>query len=259
MPHAQSGDVRIFYTVDGPEDAPALVFSNSLGATHRMWDGQIAALKDRFRIIRYDRRGHGQSDNAGGDYTIEMLGREGLAVMDAAGVAKAHWCGLSIGGMAGLWIAANAPERIECLVAASAATHLPTPEVWNGRIRTAANRGIEPLADPTMGMWFTKAFLKSDPEAVAKIRAGFVETTVEGFSGCCAAMRDMDLREMVREIAAPTLVIAGSDDAGTTPADQAVIVSRVPDARGVILKASHIVNVEQAAAFNAALSDFLDA
>lgn len=257
MPNVQTEGAQIFYTVDGADDAPAIVLSNSLGATSAMWEPQIAALSERFRVVRYDRRGHGQSESASGDYSIELLAREALAVMDAVGVERAHWCGLSIGGMTGLWLAAHHSDRIDRLVVASASTFLAPPELWNGRIKTAQNRGIEPLADPTMGMWFTKQFRASSSDAVKAVRDGFAQTTVDGFCGCCAAMRDMDLRETIRDIAAPTLVVVGAEDTGTPPADSALIVARVPDARGIILKASHILNVEQPNAFNRAVLDFL--
>jgi 3-oxoadipate enol-lactonase len=257
MPFADNKGVRLFYTVEGREDGPALVLSNSMGTTHEMWQPQIAALAERFRVVRYDRRGHGQSDSPPAPYTIEELAADSLAVMDAAGVQRAHWLGLSMGGMIGMWIAANHSNRIEKLVVASAATFMGPPELWDGRIKTAQARGMEVLAAPTMQRWFTAGFLKDGSEAVAEIRREFLQTTVDGFAGSCAAMRDMDQREAVRGIAAPALVISGAEDSGTTPAEAAFIVSRIPDARGIILKASHIANVEQPEAFTRAVLDFL--
>ncbi|MGQ4272903.1 3-oxoadipate enol-lactonase [Terrihabitans sp. B22-R8] len=257
MAFAERNGIKLFYTVDGPEGAPPLVLSNSMGTTHEMWQPQLAAFAQRFRVVRYDRRGHGQSDSPEAPYTIEELAADSLAVMDAAGVTKAHWLGLSMGGMIGLWIAANAPERVEKLVVSSAATFMGPPELWNGRIKTAQNRGVEPLAAPTMQRWFTPEFLKENADAVGAIRGQFLQTSVDGFAGSCAAMRDMDQRESARNISAPTLVIAGSDDQGTSPAEGAFIVSRVPDARGVILKGSHIINVEQPDAFTKTVLEFL--
>ncbi len=257
MPTVQRDGTELFYTLDGPEDAPALMLSNSLGTTHRMWEPQIAAFSETYRVIRYDRRGHGQSSSPPGPYSIEDLGADALAIMDAAGVKSVRWCGLSMGAMTGLWLASHAPERIEKLVAVSAATFMPPPELWNGRIKTAQDKGIEVLVAPTMQRWFTAGFLKGSQDKVAFIREQFLQTSVEGFCGCAAAMRDMDQRESVREIKAPTLVIVGSDDQGTTPAEAGFIVNRIPDARGVILKGSHIVNVEQPEAFTKAVLDFL--
>lgn len=257
MAFADNQGVRLFYTVDGPENAPALVLSNSMGTTHEMWQPQLAALTERFRVLRYDRRGHGQSDSPPAPYTLDELAADSIAVMDAAGIETAHWAGLSIGGMIGLRIASTAPGRITRLVVASAGVFMAPPELWNGRIKTAQNRGVGPLAQPTMGMWFTKDFIAADPKAVDAVRAQFVQTTLDGFTGCSAAMRDMDQRETIRAVTAPTLVIVGSNDQNTSPNEAAVIVGRVPQARGIILKGSHIINVEQADAFTSAVLEFL--
>jgi 3-oxoadipate enol-lactonase len=257
MAFAERDGTRLFYTVDGAENAPVLMLCNSLGTTHAMWEPQLAAFAADFRVVRYDRRGHGQSDSPAGPYSLEDLGRDALAVMEAAGVTQVNWCGLSMGGMTGLWLAANAPDRIGKLVVASAATFMPPPELWNGRIKTAQDKGIEILAAPTMQRWFTADFIRNSQDKVAFIREQFLQTTVEGFSGCAAAMRDMDQRETIKTIAVPTLVIVGSDDQGTTAADAGFIVNRVPDARGVILKGSHIINVEHAEAFTKAVLEFL--
>jgi 3-oxoadipate enol-lactonase len=208
-------------------------------------------------VVRYDRRGHGQSSSPPGPYSLEDLGNDALAIMDAAGAKKVHWCGLSMGGMTGLWLAANHPDRIEKLVVSSAATFMPPPELWNGRIKTAQDKGMEVLAAPTMQRWFTADFIRNSQDKVAVIRGQFLETTVDGFSGCAAAMRDMDLRETVKTIKAPALVIVGSDDQGTTPAEAGIIVNRVPNARGIILKGSHIINVEAPEAFTNEVLEFI--
>jgi 3-oxoadipate enol-lactonase len=257
MAFVERGGVKLFYTVEGKDGAPFLMLSNSLGTTHRMWDAQIAAFAAKFRVVRYDRRGHGQSSSPPGPYSLEDLGNDALAIMDAAGAKKVHWCGLSMGGMTGLWLAANHPDRIDKLVVSSAATFMPPPELWNGRIKTAQDKGMEVLAAPTMQRWFTADFIRSSQDKVAVIRGQFLETTVDGFSGCAAAMRDMDLRESVKTIKAPTLVIVGSDDQGTTPAEAGIIVNRVPDSRGIILKGSHIINVEKPEAFTKDVLEFL--
>jgi 3-oxoadipate enol-lactonase len=258
MAFAEREGVKLFYTLDGPENAPVLMLSNSLGTTHKMWEPQLAAFSAKFRVLRYDRRGHGQSSSPPAPYSIEDLGNDALAIMDAAGVAKANWCGLSMGGMTGLWLATNHPDRIEKLVVCSSATFMPPPELWNGRIKTAQDKGIEVLAAPTMQRWFTAGFIKASQDKVAFIREQFLQTTVEGFAGCAAAMRDMDQRETIKTIAAPTLVIVGADDQGTTPAEAGIIVNRVPNARGVILKGSHIINVEAPEAFTQEVLEFLE-
>lgn len=257
MAFAEQGGAKLFYTLDGPDGAPVLMLSNSLGTTHKMWEPQLAAFSKKFRVLRYDRRGHGQSSSPPGPYSLEDLGKDALAIMDAAGASKVNWCGLSMGGMTGLWLASNHPNRIEKLVVASAATFMPPPELWNGRIKTAQDKGIEVLAAPTMQRWFTADFIKTQQDKVAFIREQFLQTTVEGFSGCAAAMRDMDQRETVKMIKAPVLVIVGADDQGTTPAEAGIIVNRVPNARGVILKGSHIINVEAPEAFTKEVLEFL--
>jgi 3-oxoadipate enol-lactonase len=222
-----------------------------------MWEPQLAAFSKKFRVLRYDRRGHGQSSSPAGPYSLDDLAKDALAVMDAAGAAKVNWCGLSMGAMTGLWLAAHHPGRIEKLVAVSASTFMPPPELWTGRIKTAQDKGIEILAAPTMQRWFTADFLKSQQDKVAFIREQFLETTVDGFSGCAAAMRDMDQRETVKTIKAQTLVIVGADDQGTSPTEAGIIVNRVPNARGVILKGSHIINVEAAEAFTKEVLEYL--
>lgn len=257
MAFAERDGTRLFYTLDGPDSAPVLMLSNSLGTTHLMWEPQLAAFSAKFRVLRYDRRGHGQSSSPPAPYSIEDLGKDALAIMDAAGASKVHSCGLSMGGMTGLWLASHHPDRIEKLVVCSASTFMPPPELWNGRIKTAQDKGIEVLAAPTMQRWFTAGFIKSQQDKVAFIRGQFLETTVEGFAGCAAAMRDMDQRETVKTITAPTLVIVGADDQGTTPAEAGIIVNRVPNARGVILKGSHIINVEAPEAFTQEVMEFL--
>lgn len=257
MAFAERNGTHLFYTVDGPENAPVLMLSNSLGTTHQMWEPQLAAFSQKFRVVRYDRRGHGQSSAPSDPYSLEDLGLDALAILDAVGAKKAHWCGLSMGGMTGLWLAANHPDRIAKLVATSSATFMGPAELWNGRIKTAQDKGIEVLAAPTMQRWFTPDFIRGSQDKVAFIREQFLQTAVEGFCGCAAAMRDMDLRETIKSIKAPVLVIVGSDDQGTTPAEAGFVVSRIPDARGVILKGSHIINVEQAEAFTGAVLDFL--
>lgn len=257
MAFAERDGVKLFYTIDGPDNAPSLLLSNSLGTTHKLWDPQLAAFTAKYRVIRYDRRGHGRSDSRPGPCSIEDLENEALTIMDAAGAKSVNWCGLSVGGMTGLSLASRHPDRIEKLVAVSSASFMPPPELWDGRIKTAQDKGVEVLAAPTMQRWFTADFLRSNQDKVAFIREQFLQTTVDGFSGCAGAIRDMDQRESLKNIKAPTLVIVGADDQGTSPAEAGIIVNRVPNARGVILKGSHIINVEAAEAFTKEVLEFL--
>ena len=245
--------------VDGPDEAPALVLANSLSSNLTMWDDQIPAFSARLRVVRFDQRGHGLSAAPEGPYSIERLGRDALGIMDRLGIKRAHWCGLSMGGMVGMWLLAHAPERLGRAVLANTAAHMGPPELWNGRIRTARRGGMAALVDPTIERWFTARFIAASPEAIARIRAMILRTPVAGYIGSCAAVRDMDQREAIRAIANPTLVVIGAHDPATTPEAGALIQRAIPGARAVTLDAAHLSNVEQPQAFTKAVLDFLDA
>jgi len=243
--------------VDGPKGYPALLLSNSLSSDMSMWDDQIPVWSERFQVIRYDQRGHGRSVVSPAPYSIEQLGRDAIGVMDALGIDKAHWCGLSMGGMVGMWVLTNAPERIGRAVLANTAAHMGPPELWNGRIRTAERGGMEALVEPTIERWFPEDFRKSAPDTMDRMRAMILRTPVEGYQGCCAAIRDMDQRETIRSIDNPVLVIIGSNDPATKPVD-GQLNERVKGSQLEILKsASHLSNVEQPEAFTNAITSFL--
>jgi len=246
MPDIKVDDgCTIHAEVEGPERAPVLMLSNSLGTNLHMWDEQVAPLTRHFRLVRYDRRGHGRSGVPKGPYTMERLGRDVIGVLDALGIQKINWCGLSMGGMVGMWLGANAANRVEKLILSNTAAYFPDKTVWDGRIKLVRDKGLEGIVDANMARWFTKAFRERSPDAMAKMRDMFLATKVEGYVGCGEAIRDMDHRPLLSKIAAPTLVIAGKHDPATTLEAGEFIKEHVPGAQIAVLDAAHISNLEQ--------------
>jgi 3-oxoadipate enol-lactonase len=259
MPFVDAAGARLFYRFDGPEDRPVLVLSNSLGTDLAMWEPQLAAFTGRFRVLRYDSRGHGRSEAPAGPYTIELLGRDVLALLDGVGLERVSFCGLSKGGMIGQWLGAQAGERLDRLVLANTSAHIGSPEVWDQRIATVRAQGMAADVPALIDRWFTKPFQERAPDEVARIADMLRTTDPEGYAACCAAVRDMDQREAIRGIRVPTLVIAGRHDLATPPDHARLIAERVPGARLVELDTAHLGNVEAAEAFNRAVLDFLAA
>ena len=252
--------VRLDCRWDGPEGAPVLVLSNSLGTDSAMWAPQIDAFAGRFRVLRYDSRGHGLSEAPEGAYSLDRLGRDVLDLLDALGVERAHFCGLSLGGMVGQWLAVQAPQRIDRLVLANTSAYMGPPANWQARIEGVMARGMAPLAEASVARWFTPGFALRDPQTVAGIRAMLLANRPVGYAGCCAAIRDMDLRAVARLNALPTLVIAGDADPATPLADARFLADAAQDARlSVLHPAAHLSNVEQPGAFAQAVLDFLAA
>jgi 3-oxoadipate enol-lactonase len=235
----------IHVEVEGPQDAPVLMLSNSLGTNLHMWDDQVAPWTQRFRLVRYDRRGHGQSSVPKGPYSMERLGRDVLGVLDGLGIARINWCGLSMGGMVGMWLGANAPDRINKLVLSNTAAYFPDRTVWDGRVKMVRDKGLEGIVDTNMERWFTKSFRERASAPMAKMRDMFLATDVEGYIGCGEAIRDMDHRPLLAKITAPTLVIAGRHDPATPLAGNEFIREHIPGARIEVLDAAHIANLEQ--------------
>jgi 3-oxoadipate enol-lactonase len=257
MTFFDSPGARLHYRLDGPSDAPVVMLSNSLGADLAMWDPQIASLSRRYRVLRYDTRAHGRSSAPAGPYTIEQLARDALALLDALAIRRARFCGLSMGGMIGQWLGLHAGDRLEKLVVASTAAKIGTAETWKARIDAVRNGGIESIADAVLARWFTPHFLTVAPDVVAKCRATMVEVNADGYVSCCEAIRDTDLRDSVAEISVPTLVISGTHDVSTPPIDGRFLADRIQGARYVELDAAHVSNIEAAAQFSAALTEFL--
>jgi 3-oxoadipate enol-lactonase len=243
--------------IDGPAEGPVLLLSNSLSSDLSMWDDQVPAWVQRFRVVRYDQRGHGGSIVPAGPYSMDQLGGDAIGIMDALGVEKAHFCGLSLGGMVGMWLLTHAPGRIGKAVLANTAAYMGPVELWDGRIKTARRGGMEALVEPTIERWFPEHFRLAAPATINRMRAMILRTPVEGYMGCCAAIRDMDQRTAIRSITNPVLVIIGSRDPATKPADGKLIASSVENAETLTLDTAHISNIEQPKAFAAAVTQFL--
>jgi 3-oxoadipate enol-lactonase len=259
MPHHTTDDgCRIAYTLSGPVDGPPLVLSNSLGTDRGLWAGQIDAFSHRRRVLSYDTRGHGASDAPAGDYSVDRLGRDLVSLLDHVGMARADVAGVSIGGLTGIWLGVHAPDRVRRLVLANTAARIVTVEFWRDRMRLVAAEGLAALADQTMERWFTAAFRAAQPATVARLRATLLASPVPGYLGCCAALRDADLREVAAEVAAPTLVVTGAHDRSTPPADGLWLAGTIAGAHHVQLDAAHLSNVECAGAFTAAVQAFLE-
>lgn len=257
MPFAQIHDARIHYDLSGPANADALVFSNSLGATLAMWDPQAAVLNQKFRVLRYDTRGHGQSSVTPGPYSIEQLARDVLALLDSLHLDRVYFCGLSMGGMTGMWLALNAPHRLRKLILSNTAAKIGTPEMWNPRIDAVRKDGMKSISAAVMERWFTASFRASSPEIVAAIQRTFETHNPEGYAANCAAIRDYDAREAIAGIRIPTLVVSGTHDPATTAAEGRFLAERIPGARYVELNAAHLSNIEARDRFNSELSVFL--
>lgn len=258
MPFCPIEGGSLHYEIDGEAGAPALILSNSVAADVSVWERQAARWAQRFRVVRYDQRGHGSSTATPGDYSIDQLGRDVLALMDHLGIARADWCGISIGGMTGLWLAMHAPERMHRLVLANTAALMPPPSLWDERIAIARTRGMEALATPTIERWFPAAFRAREPETIARIRTVVAATPVDGYAGCCAAVRDLDLRDGLAAIRHRTLVIVGEKDPSTPPAAGEFIQAQVPGALLARLDAAHMSNVERPGEFASLVETFLD-
>ena len=258
MPDIKTDDGCIIHAeVEGPESAPVLMLSNSLGTTLHMWDGQVAPFTKHFRLLRHDRRGHGQSSAPKGPYTMERLGRDVLAVLDGLGIGKIYWCGLSMGGMVGQWLGANAPERLNRIILANTACYYPDPTNWLNRIKAVKEGGLAAVADTVIAAWLTADFREREPQITANLKAMLIASPVQGYLACCEALSTLDQRELLPKIKSPTLVIAGRHDMSTPVAAGEYIRSQIPGASLTILDAAHISNVEQPHAFTDAVVGFL--
>ncbi len=249
--------VQIHYRFDGPADAPVLVLSNSLGTNLTMWDPQVPAFAPHFRVLRYDTRGHGLSTVAPGPYTIEMLSREVIGLLDGFGVQKAHFCGLSLGGMIGLWLGIHAADRLNRLVLCNTAALIGTAETWNARIAKVRESGMSVIASAVIERWFTSAFAARKPAIFESMRQMLAQSPAEGYIASCAAVRDMDARAAVSCVQVPTLIISGSRDLATPPADGRFLTKQIRGARYVELEAAHLSNIEAATEFTEAVLQFL--
>lgn len=251
--------VRIAIRVEGPVDAPPLILAHPLGGAQRVWDAVAARLGSHFRLIRYDSRGHGDSDAPSGDYALDRLGQDVLSLMDVLHLDQAAFAGVSLGGMVGQWLGIEAPERVTRLVLLATAPWLGPRESWDERIAQVRGEGMGDLIEPTLERWFTVGFRERRPEAVEPVRAMLAATTPEGYAGCAAAIRDMDLRGDIGAIRTPTLVVGGRADPTATPEQTQALAEAIPGAERLMLEAAHLVCVEQADACARAMARFLGA
>lgn len=260
MGRVQLAEGELNYQLDGPHGAPVLVLSNSLGTDLGMWDTQIPAFAEHFQVLRYDTRGHGQSLVSEGPYSIEQLGHDVLALLDALHIDKAHFCGLSMGGLIGQWLGINAGSRLRSLVVCNTAAKIGEPAVWNPRIETVLREGqtaMVALRDASIARWFTPEYAQANPDQAKRITDMLAATSPQGYAANCAAVRDADFRDQLGAIDVPTLVIAGTEDAVTPPSGGHFIQARVPGAQYAEFYAAHLSNVQAGDAFSQRVLEFL--
>jgi len=258
MPIATINQISLHYELEGHDALPVVMLCNSLGSTLEMWDPQIPTLLTRYRVLRYDTRGHGQSAIPTGPYSIEQLGKDAVGLLDHLGIDKVDFCGLSMGGMTGIWLGIYHPERVRHLVLCNTAAKLGSSEVWNSRLEVLAKEGMAGLTPAILDRWFTAGFQQRSPHVIERIRNMLMATDPKGYAANACAIRDMDLLRDVAKIDLPTLVIAGSHDGSTPPELGRDIAERIKGSKFVELNAAHFSNWEQAAGFTAAVMDFLD-
>jgi 3-oxoadipate enol-lactonase len=261
MPFAELKDTRIYYQLEGPETAPVLVFSNSLGTDVSLWDGQAAAMVKTFRVLRYDKRGHGRSSSPAGPYSIATLGGDVIGLLDFLHLDKVNFCGLSIGGQTGMWLGGNAGARLHKLILCNTAAKIGNVEWWNDRIASVRRIGMKGVAPGVIERWFTERFRTQQlaPPEVAEIQRVLEGLDIEGYLACAAAVRDFDFREKLGGIRVPTLVISGTHDPAATAADGRWAAEQIPGAKYVELDAAHLSNIEQRERFTTEISSFLAA
>ena len=253
-----TGNFRI--DLQGPEGAPVLVLSNSLGTTLEMWDAQAQSLSAQYRVLRYDTRGHGASVANAGPYSCAQLGGDVLAILDVLHIDKAHFCGISMGGLTGLWLGVNAAARMRSITVANSAAKIGAEAAWNDRatqVRANGAAGMQALADSSPSRWFTERFIAAQPAVVQRAQAWIAATNPEGYASCCEALAKEDLRAGITGITTPTLLIAGNADPVTTVADAEAMHAAIPGAELATVPASHLSNLEAPQAFDLALATFL--
>ena len=257
---AKANGIEIYYEIHGKEGAPWLTLSHSLACSVRMWDEQIATFKDRYRILAYDTRGHGQTSAPAGDYTLAQLADDLKGLLDHLKISQTHYCGLSMGGMIGQTFALKYSGILQTLVLADTSSRIP-PEVgpvWEERIKVAQTQGMQALVQPTLERWFTAPYRSAHPETMQRIGKLIADTPVPGYVGCCRAIPRLNLTDRLKEITVPIQIIVGADDQGTPVAMSQAIHDNAPGSRLDILpSAAHLSNIEQPQAFDRALGEFL--
>ena len=260
MPTMKLADASLNYRFDGAEGLPVLVLSNSLGTSLGMWDEQIPAFARHFRVLRYDTRGHGESSISPVPYSIEQLGRDVLGLLDGLGIERFSFCGLSMGGLIGQWLALHAGPRLQRLVLCNTAAKIGTEQVWNDRIKTVLNgqqQAMRDMRDASIARWFTPGFAEQQPDVARRITDMIASTSPDGYAANCAAVRDADFREQLAGITVPTLVVCGAKDPVTTVEHGQFIQTQVAGAELAVFEAAHLSNVEAGEAFTQRVLEFL--
>jgi 3-oxoadipate enol-lactonase len=252
--------IKMNYEISGKDGAPVVVLSHSLGSSLKMWGPQMESLRTHFQVLRYDTRGHGGTESPSGPYTLETLGEDAIALLDALKFHRVHFVGLSMGGMIGQYLGLNHPARLLRLVLCSTAAVIPqeAQPLWDQRIQTARTQGLGALVDATMERWFTAAYLRKNSSMLGIIRREFLETAPEGFIGCCEAIRRLNFIGRLPAIRIPTAILVGEDDPGTPVSASQAIQEKIAGSKLTILPAAkHLANIEKTEAFNSALLSFL--
>ncbi|MDP9339357.1 MAG: 3-oxoadipate enol-lactonase [Acidobacteriota bacterium] len=257
MPFISSNNLLFHCEWNGPENAPVLVLSNSLGTNLSLWDPQIPIFERDFRVLRYDSRGHGESGVSLRDYSIELLARDVVGLLDTLNLERVYFCGLSIGGMTGMWLGVHAPERLHKLVLCNTSPQIGNAQTWNARILSVRSGGTKVIAPSVVERWFTPEFRAKYPETVAKTKEMIETTNPDGYMASCAAVRDFNFWPEVAGIRTPTLVLAGTHDPAVPPADSERLAREIKGAKYAELNAAHISNIEAADKFTSEVSAFL--
>ena len=256
----KANGIQMNYELTGKDDGAVAIFSHSLGCSLAMWDPQMDSLEPHFRILRYDTRGHGLSQASVGAYTLELLGEDAIALLDALGIDAVHWVGLSMGGMIGQYLALNHADRLRSLILCDTSAAIPeeTRPLWQERIDAARDKGMEALIEAVMERWLSPSFIGGNSVMVARIRKQFLATSVDGYVGCSEAIRKHNYMDQLANINIPTLIIVGEDDPGTPVAASKAMHERIPNSKLIVMpSARHLSNVEQPKLFNTTLLDFL--
>lgn len=253
----QSADAQIHYETFGDPNAPALVFSNSLGTNYGMWQQQFNYFKQRFYVICYDTRGHGSSSTPSGPYSLQQLGEDVIRLLDHLKIEKASFCGISMGGITGQWLAIHYPERFSHMVIANTAAKIGQEQAWLDRAQLVRKQGLGPIATTAASRWFTDPFIQSHPAIVNNLCNDLSAGSADGYANCCKALAKADVRDQLKDIHLPVLIIAGTQDPVTTVADGQFMQQQIADAQLVQISASHISNIEQVDAFNQAVFSFI--
>ncbi len=246
----QHNDVSLYVQTFGSQDNPALIFSNSLGTTYQMWQPQIDALQNDYFIITYDTRGHGQSSAPSGTYSLADLGGDVIAILDQLNIKKALFCGISMGGLTGQWLAIHHPKRFYHMMLCNTAAKIGQKDAWQSRADLVRKDGLAPIAETASERWFTPNFIATHPDIVQKLSNTLAKGSAEGYANCCEALAGADLREQLNQITIPVTVVAGSADPVTTVEDGKFMTDSIAHSTLALIDASHISNIEQPEAFN---------